>query len=51
MKKNNRRDFLKTVGTVGATGIAAAVGGDAVVDAQAPAAQTPAGRVLSDPAH
>ncbi len=43
--KNNRRDFLKTVGTVGATGIAAAVGGDAVVDAQAPV-----GRVLSDPA-
>ncbi len=37
MKKNNRRDFLKTVGTVGATGIAAAVGADAVVEAQAPA--------------
>jgi gluconate 2-dehydrogenase gamma chain len=52
MKKNNRRDFLKTVGTVGATGIAAAVGGDAVVDAQAPAGQVPApvGRVASDPA-
>jgi gluconate 2-dehydrogenase gamma chain len=32
---NNRRDFLKTVGTVGATGIAAAVGVD-TVEAQAP---------------
>lgn len=37
MAKNNRRDFLKTVGTVGATGIAAAVGGEAV-DAQSPPA-------------
>jgi gluconate 2-dehydrogenase gamma chain len=37
MKRNNRRDFLKTVGTVGATGIAAAVGSDAVLDAQVPA--------------
>ena len=36
MTRNNRRDFLKTVGTVGATGIAAAVGGEAV-EAQAPA--------------
>src|SRR5512132_3231152 len=34
--KNNRRDFLKTVGTVGATGIAAAVGVDSTVEAQAP---------------
>jgi gluconate 2-dehydrogenase gamma chain len=35
----NRRDFLKTVGTVGATGIAAAVGGDVSAEAQtAPAA-------------
>ncbi len=31
----NRRDFLKTVGTVGATGLAAAVGGDTEVEAQA----------------
>ena len=46
MKNKNRRDFLKTVGTVGATGIAAAVGGDAVVDAQAPAA-TPASTPVS----
>ena len=36
--KNNRRDFLKTVGTVGATGIAAAVGGETVIDGQSPAA-------------
>jgi gluconate 2-dehydrogenase gamma chain len=36
MTRNNRRDFLKTVGTVGATGIAAAVGGE-TVEAQAPA--------------
>lgn len=42
--KNNRRDFLKTVGTVGATGMAAAVGNDVVVDAQ-----TPASRVASGP--
>ena len=35
----NRRDFLKTVGTVGATGIAAAVGVESTVDAQAPAAK------------
>jgi gluconate 2-dehydrogenase gamma chain len=34
----NRRDFLKTVGTVGATGIAAAVGGDVSAEAQAPVA-------------
>ena len=34
---NNRRDFLKTVGTVGATGIAAAVSGE-TAEAQAPAA-------------
>ncbi len=34
----NRRDFLKTVGTVGATGIAAAVGGDVSAEAQAQAA-------------
>ena len=34
---NNRRDFLKTVGTVGATGIAAAVGVD-TAEAQAPPA-------------
>jgi gluconate 2-dehydrogenase gamma chain len=40
--QRNRRDFLKTVGTVGATGIAAAVGADAAVDAQTPAAATPA---------
>ena len=31
----NRRDFLKTVGTVGATGIAAAVGVDASAEPQA----------------
>src|SRR5258705_12810585 len=31
----NRRDFLKTVGTVGATGIAAAVGAESPADAQA----------------
>ena len=37
---NNRRDFLKTVGTVGATGIAAAVGVD-TAEAQAPPASTP----------
>ena len=36
-KQRNRRDFLKTVGTVGATGLAAAVGGNAVADAQSPA--------------
>jgi gluconate 2-dehydrogenase gamma chain len=36
---NNRRDFLKTVGTVGATGIAAAVGVD-TAEAQAPPAAT-----------
>lgn len=35
--KNNRRDFLKTVGTVGATGIAAAVGAE-TAEAQTPAA-------------
>src|SRR5437867_12110445 len=35
----NRRDFLKTVGTVGATGIAAAVGVESTVDAQTPAAK------------
>ena len=34
----NRRDFLKTVGTVGATGIAAAVGVDAGAEPQARAA-------------
>jgi gluconate 2-dehydrogenase gamma chain len=34
--KNDRRDFLKTVGTVGASGIAAAVGAD-TADAQTPA--------------
>ena len=34
--KNNRRDFLKTVGTVGATGLAAAVTSEPA-DAQAPA--------------
>jgi gluconate 2-dehydrogenase gamma chain len=34
----NRREFLKTVGTVGATGIAAAVGGDVSAEAQVPAA-------------
>jgi gluconate 2-dehydrogenase gamma chain len=34
----NRRDFLKTVGTVGATGIAAAVGADVSAEAQAPVA-------------
>jgi len=45
--KNNRRDFLKTVGTVGATGIAAAVGVEPA-DAQAPPAA--AGRVLPAPA-
>lgn len=37
IKNNNRRDFLKTVGTVGATGIAAAVGVD-TAEAQAPSA-------------
>jgi len=42
--KNNRRDFLKTVGTVGATGIAAAVGAESPADGQ-----TPAGRVRPDP--
>ena len=35
----NRRDFLKTVGTVGATGIAAAVGVESTVHAQTPAAK------------
>ena len=35
--KNNRRDFLKTVGTVGATGLAAAVGGADPAEAQTPA--------------
>jgi gluconate 2-dehydrogenase gamma chain len=35
----NRRDFLKTVGTVGATSIAAAVGVESTVDAQTPAAK------------
>jgi len=34
----NRRDFIKTVGTVGATGLAAAVGADAPAEAQTPAA-------------
>ena len=34
----NRRDFLKTVGTVGASGLAAAVGADAPAEAQTPAA-------------
>jgi gluconate 2-dehydrogenase gamma chain len=37
--KNNRRDFLKTVGTVGATGLAAAVTAEPA-DAQAPAPAT-----------
>src|SRR5207253_6427209 len=36
----NRRDFLKTVGTVGATGIAAAVGVESPVDAQTTAAKS-----------
>jgi len=44
--KNNRRDFLRTVGTVGATGIAAAVTVE-TVDAQAPA--TAAARPLVAP--
>jgi gluconate 2-dehydrogenase gamma chain len=38
----NRRDFLKTVGTVGATGIAAAVGVDASAEPQAAPAAAPA---------
>jgi gluconate 2-dehydrogenase gamma chain len=38
----NRRDFLKTVGTVSASGLAAAVGVDAVEAQTAPAAVTPA---------
>jgi gluconate 2-dehydrogenase gamma chain len=40
--KNNRRDFLKTVGTVGATGIAAAVGVEADAEPQARAGAAPA---------
>ena len=42
--KNNRRDFLKTVGTVGATGIAAAVGVDAAAEPQARPATDSGGR-------
>src|SRR5882672_8431667 len=42
----NRRDFLKTVGTVGATGIAAAVGGDAA-EAQSRPAAVPAPQPVS----
>lgn len=38
----NRRDFLKTVGTVGATGIAAAVGVEADAEPQARAGAAPA---------
>jgi gluconate 2-dehydrogenase gamma chain len=45
--KNNRRDFLKTVGTVGATGIAAAVGVETDAEAQARAAAAPAGAAAS----
>lgn len=47
--KNNRRDFLKTVGTVGATGIAAAVGVDADAGPQAAAraASAPAAAPVS----
>jgi gluconate 2-dehydrogenase gamma chain len=40
--KNNRRDFLKTVGTVGATGIAAAVGVEADAEPQARVGAAPA---------
>jgi len=44
----NRRDFLKTVGTVGATGIAAAVGAESPADAQAQtAAKAPAAAPVS----
>ncbi len=49
----NRRDFLKTLGTVGATGVVAAVGVEAPVDATAPGAEpqagTPAAAPASDP--
>jgi gluconate 2-dehydrogenase gamma chain len=50
MTRNNRRDFLKTVGTVGATGIAAVVGSDPVVDAQSTGSRVvpaPAGAPVS----
>ena len=45
----NRRDFLNTVGTVGASGLAAAVGADAPAEAQTPAAAkaAPAGAPVS----
>lgn len=48
--KNNRRDFLKTVGTVGATGIAAAVGVDAAAEPQARPATDSGGRGGAAPA-
>src|SRR6185503_2514526 len=41
----NRRDFLKTVGTVGASGIAAAVGADAAEAQTRPAAAGPSSPV------
>jgi len=43
----NRRDFLKTVGTVGATGIAAAVGVESPADAQTGAKTAPAATPVS----
>src|SRR5262249_36837703 len=42
----NRRDFLKTVGTVGASGIAAAVGVDGVEAQTRPGAAAPAWRAV-----
>src|SRR5258705_12043083 len=48
VRRNNRRDFLKTVGTVGATGIAAAVGVDAAAEPQTRPASESGGRVVSD---
>ena len=46
--KNNRRDFLKRVGTVGATGIVAAVGAD-TAEAQAPAPSSAQPARVSEP--
>jgi len=43
----NRRDFLKTVGTVGATGIAAAVGVESPADAQTGPKTAPAATPVS----
>jgi gluconate 2-dehydrogenase gamma chain len=48
---NNRRDFLKTVGTVGATGIAAAVGVDTAEAQAAPATSAQPAAALEPVSH